>query len=96
MENRVFAHRPAAGYKVTAGQVGKKEVDFVCEKAGQHLNIQVAYLMTEDRVKNREFGNLLKIPSSFPKMVITMDKLTDGNYRGLDHTNIENFLLSIQ
>ena len=78
----------------------KREVDFVCEKVGERLYIQVAYLITDDKVKEREFGNLLAIPDNFPKIVISMDEMAGdeaagGTYHGIRHLRIEDFLMSI-
>ncbi len=59
------------------------------------LYIQVAYLITDDKVKEREFGNLLAIPDNFPKIVISMDEMAGGSYQGIQHLHIEDFLISI-
>lgn len=95
LENLVFMHLMAAGYEVTVGQIGKKEVDFVCDKGGERLYVQVAYLIPDDKVRDREFGNLLAIPDNFPKKVVTMDDVAGGSYRGIEHVHLENFLLSL-
>lgn len=95
LENLVFMHLKAAGYDVTVGQIGKQEVDFVCDKAGERLYIQATYMISNDKVRDREFGNLLAIPDNFPKKVVSMDEVTGGSYRGIDHVHLENFLLSI-
>jgi len=62
---------------------------------GERLYIQVAYLITDDKVKEREFGNLLAIPDNFPKIVISMDEVAGGSYQGIQHLHIEDFLISI-
>lgn len=95
LENVVFIHLKAAGYDVTIGQIGKREVDFVCEKGGERLYIQVAYTIPDDRVRDREFGNLLAIPDNFPKKVISMDKIAGNSYRGIEQVYLEDFLLSL-
>jgi predicted AAA+ superfamily ATPase len=95
LENIVFMHLKAAGYEVTVGQIGKKEVDFVCDKADERLYIQVAYVISDDKVKDREFGNLLSIPDNYPKKVVSMDDITGGSYQGIDHIHLEDFLLSL-
>ena len=96
LENMVFMHLKSAGYDVTVGRIGKLEVDFVAEKVDKRLYVQVAYMITDDKVRDREFGNLLKIPDNFPKMVVSMDEVAGGNYQGIDHFHIEDFLLSIK
>lgn len=95
MENVIFTHLKVAGYDVTVGQIGKREVDFVCEKAGDRIYIQAAYMIPDDKVRDREFGNLLAIPDNFPKKVISMDEITGSSYRGIEHMHLEDFLLSI-
>jgi predicted AAA+ superfamily ATPase len=45
-------------------------------------------------VRDREFGNLLKIQDNFPKMVVSMDQAAGGSYQGIEHIYIEDFLLS--
>ena len=92
LENIVYIHLRAAGYDVMIGQSGNREVDFVCNKAGNRLYIQVAYLIPDQAVREREFGNLLKIPDNYPKMVISMDPVTEGSYKGIRHMHIEEFL----
>ena len=95
LENIVFMHLAAGGYDVTVGQLGKKEVDFVCDKAGERFYIQVAYLIPDDKVRDREFGNLLAIPDNFPKKVVSMDTISGGTYQGIEHIYLEDFLLSL-
>jgi uncharacterized protein len=95
LENVVFIHLKATGYDVTVGQIGKREVDFVCEKGGERLYIQVAYTIPDDKVRDREFGNLLAIPDNFPKKVVSMDKIAGNSYRGIEQVYLEDFLLSL-
>lgn len=94
LENLVFLHLLIWGYKVTVGQQeGGREVDFVCEKGGQRLYIQVAYLITEEN-REREFGNLLTIHDNYPKIVVSMDEVGGGSeYQGIRQKNIRDFLL---
>lgn len=67
IENVIFTHLKTAGYEVTVGQIGKKQTDFVCEKQGERLYIQAAYMIPDDKVRDREFGSLLAIPDNHPK-----------------------------
>lgn len=94
LENLVFLHLKSAGYDVKIGQIGNREVDFVCEKEGERLYVQVAYIISGEEVKKREFGNLLAIPDNFPKIVVSMDETTGGTYQGIQHINIRDFLMS--
>jgi len=92
MENLVFLHLQILGYKITIGQLKNKEVDFVCEKQGKKIYIQVAYIITDEN-KDREFGNLLAIQDNYPKIVVSSDEMVDdSNYKGIKHINIRDFL----
>ena len=94
LENVIFTHLKTAGYEVTVGQIGKCEIDFLCEKREERLYIQAAYMIPDDKVRNREFGNLLAIPDNFPKKVVSMDPVAGGSYKGIDHIHLKEFLLS--
>ncbi len=94
LENIVFKHLKILGYEIRVGQLGKKEVDFVCEKDGEKRYIQVAYMITDEN-RDREFGNLLEIEDNYPKIVISMDNLIGKtSYKGIKHINLRNFLTS--
>lgn len=96
LENLVFLQMKVLGYKVNVGQLADREIDFVCEKAGEKVYIQVAYLIPNDKVREREFGNLLKIPDNYPKIVVSMDELAGGQYKGVRHVNVAQFLTQYQ
>ncbi len=82
----------ARGYKVYIGKIYKGEVDFIAEKGSEKFYIQSAYLLSDERVVEREFGAYESIRDNYPKYVITMDKLT-LNRDGIIHLNLIDFLL---
>ena len=92
LENLVYHHLRACQYTVFIGKHGEREIDFVAEKNGTKLYIQVAYLITDEKTHEREFGNLLKIEDNFQKMVISMDEIADGEYQGIQHWSVRKFL----
>jgi len=94
LENVVYVNLRAAGYDVMVGRVGEREVDFVCARDGERLYVQVAYLIADDEIRQREFGNLLAIRDNFPKVVVSMDDVTGGSYEGIRHVHVEDFLFS--
>jgi uncharacterized protein len=94
LENIVYMHLRASGYSITIGQMGAKEVDFVCEKRGDRLYVQVAYLIPDKKAHEREFGNLLQIKDNYPKIVVSMDKMIEGGEKGIRHMHINRFLKS--
>ena len=93
LENIVYLHLKTRGYQVYVGKQGDREIDFVAEKNDEKLYVQVAYLITDEKTHKREFGNLLAIPDNRPKIVVSMDETASGNFKGIEHISIRNFLL---
>ena len=71
LENLVYNHLLYKGYDIKVGYYGDKEIDFIGEKNGEKLYIQVALKIDSDKTAEREFGKLLKIQDNYPKIVIT-------------------------
>jgi len=92
IENSVFQHMIRMGFNVTVGKTGDKEIDFVCERQGEKIYIQCAYLLTDDQTIEREFGNLLLIRDNYPKFVVTMDDFKGNTNQGIIHSNLREFL----
>jgi predicted AAA+ superfamily ATPase len=95
LENMVYMHLRAAGYEIMVGKTGEREIDFVCEKNGERLYVQVAYLLADEKVRQREFGNLLAVSDNYPKFVVSMDELPEGTYRGVRHVHVLDFMNSV-
>lgn len=77
------------------GTLPNGEIDFVAEKGGTSVYIQVAYLIADDNTMEREFRNLLKIQDNYPKYVISMNPMTrPQNYEGIKHLILRQFLKS--
>lgn len=93
LENIVFLELLRRGYTVTVGKAGEKEVDFVCDKRGEKLYVQVTYLLASEETVAREFGVYDSIRDNFPKYVVSMDEL-DLSRSGIKHRNIRDFLLA--
>lgn len=93
MENIVCVEMLRKGYSVYVGKADSREVDFVCEKEGDRVYIQVAYLLSDTNTSEREFAPLLAIKDHYPKYVVSMDKLAEGNRQGVRHINLRAFLL---
>ena len=91
LENILYMEMLRRGYKVTVGKLGEREVDFVCEKRGEKLYVQAAYLLASDETIRREFGAYDGIRDNFPKYVVTMDEM-DFSRNGIKHRNIRDFL----
>lgn len=92
LENIVYMELLRRGYTVTVGKVGDQEIDFVCERQGNKLYVQVAYLLASEDTISREFGVYTRVRDNFPKYVVTLDEL-DMSRDGIKHCNIRDFLL---
>lgn len=93
LENIVFLELLRRGYTVTVGKAGEREVDFVCDRRGEKLYVQVTYLLASEETIAREFGVYDGIRDNFPKYVVSMDEL-DLSRSGIKHRNIRDFLLA--
>lgn len=85
MENILFIELMYRGYEVYVGDYNGKEIDLVAIKDGSRLYIQACSSIDSQKTFDREFGNLAKIPDSFPKYVVMMEP---GAYRGVTNTGI--------
>ena len=93
MENAVYLHLLRMGYKVYVGQLHKTEIDFVAEKSGSTVYVQVAYLLASQETINREFGNLKLIDDNHPKYVISLDRMMGSvNADGIRYIYLRDFL----
>lgn len=92
LENLAYTHLAISGYDITIGKLGNNEIDFVCTRNGEKLYVQVAYLIPDNRVWEREFNNLLAIKDNYPKMVVSMDEAIGKQYQGITHIHIREFL----
>jgi predicted AAA+ superfamily ATPase len=50
--------------------------------------------LESEKTRQREFGNLNKIPNNYSKFVLSMDKQIDFSQNGIKHFNIEEWLLN--
>lgn len=92
VENAVFLHLKSIGYSVLIGKQNDKEIDFIAERMGEKIYIQVALRISEKQTAEREFGNLLTIKDNYPKYVITLDDYTGSSYEGILHIPLKQFL----
>ncbi|MPM66312.1 hypothetical protein SDC9_113219 [bioreactor metagenome] len=93
LENIVFLELKRRGYNVYVGKLENSEIDFVAEKQGNKIYIQVAYKLENEQTIEREFGNLLSINDQYPKYVVSMDEFWKDSIEGIKHLCITDFLL---
>lgn len=94
MENAVYLHLKNLNYKVYVGMLPNGEVDFVAEQNGKTVYFQVAYLLTDEKTIEREFGNLSAIKDNYPKYVVSMDPMSKSkDYCGITHLSLSQMLM---
>lgn len=94
MENAVYNHLMYKGYKARVGSLGTKEIDFVAEKEGETLYIQVALSINDTSTLERELGNLQQIKDNYPKKLITMESLSGNTMEGIQNQSLREFLVN--
>ena len=95
LENIICLELLRLGYKVTTGKNGTKEIDFVCDKDGKRIYVQVCYYLSSEKNEEREFGAYDNIKDNYPKYVLSMDEF-DMSRNGIIHMNIRDFLLKFK
>ena len=92
LENVVYNELISRGYDVKIGNLEKAEIDFIATRFKEKIYIQVAYILADDTVIDREFGAYKGIEDNYPKYVLTMDK-HDFSQEGIIHKNVIDWLL---
>lgn len=94
LENIVFLELKRRDYQVYVGKIDLKEIDFIAEKQGKKVYVQVAYKLESESTVEREFSELIGIEDQHPKYVVTMDDFWQESIEGVKHLYIADFLLS--
>lgn len=92
LENIVYNELIARGYNVNIGTLENGEIDFIATRFNEKIYIQVAYILTDEKVIDREFNAYNKIDDNYPKYVLSMDKFNISQ-NGIIHENIIDWLL---
>ncbi|MCX6235938.1 MAG: DUF4143 domain-containing protein, partial [Bacteroidia bacterium] len=94
LENAVYLHLLQRGYRIYVGKIDHKEIDFVADRNGLKVYVQVCLQITEKSISDREFGNLIMIKDNYPKYVVTLNDMIIGDdYQGIKQMNLMDFLL---
>ncbi len=89
LENYVYMTLKAKGYSVSIGRLkNKKEIDFIAEKNGIIKYFQVCYLLTDEKVIEREYSGLESLSDSWEKYVLSFDEEKMGIRNGIIHKKI--------
>ncbi len=94
LENVVYLELCRRGYTVYIGKTPDGEVDFVAERQGEKLYVQVTQEIRSEKTERREYERLLEIRDNYPKYVLRTDEFAGGNYEGIKSMHVADFLLS--
>lgn len=93
MENVVYNKLVTDGYDVKVGVMDKgREIDFVAERGGEYLYIQVSVTVRDEETARREFGNLESIPDNYEKLLITLHDTAPNTLNGIRMLTLRQFL----
>jgi uncharacterized protein len=93
LENIVYLHLLINGYEVSVGKLMDKEIDFVADRGENRIYVQVAFSIPDQKVKEREFGNLLAIKDNYRKLVVSLDEIQVNSYKGVEHIHVRKLLM---
>ena len=96
LENITALELLRRGFTVSVGRVGEKEIDFVAEKQGEKLYVQVCYLLNDESTVQREFGSLLDVRVNYPKIVLYKEGSFRGSFEGIPAIRIEDWLTDVK
>lgn len=94
LENIVYLELCRRGYEVNIGKTADGEVDFVAQRQGEKLYVQVTQEIRSEKTERREYERLLEIKDNYPKYVLRTDEFAGGNYEGIKSMHVADFLLS--
>jgi uncharacterized protein len=85
LENFVYMQLKRMGFEVKVGVLNNLEIDFIAEKSDKTIYVQTCYLLNNENVVNREFGNLLQIKDNYEKYVVSLDDVKFSDFEGIVH-----------
>ena len=94
LENVVYLELCRRGYAVNIGKTPNGEVDFVAQRQGEKLYVQVTQEIKSAQTEQREYERLLEITDNYPKYVLRTDEFAGGNYEGIKTMHVADFVLS--
>ena len=96
LENIVYMELRRRGYGAHIGKQSDREIDFVADRAGERIYLQVCYVMPDQTTIDREFAPLETIRDNYRKIVLSMDPGPPSQHNGIQRRYLPEFLLDDQ
>lgn len=94
LENIVYLELCRRGYEVRIGKYDSGEIDFIAERRGEKVYVQVTQQLSSEETIHREYDKLLEIKDNYPKYVLSVDDFAGGEYEVIRTMHIVDFLLA--
>jgi hypothetical protein len=94
LETLICNHLLATGHRVEVGRWNDYEIDFVATKDGRRTDIQVSYLLADEKTLQRELRPLRIIGDNYPRLLLSMDHHFREDHEGIQWINIREFTKS--
>ena len=94
LENVVYLELCRRGYDVNIGKTSDGEIDFIAQRQGEKIYVQVTQEIRSEKTERREYDRLLEIRDNYPKYVLRTYEFAGGNYKGIKSMHVADFLLS--
>ena len=93
LENAVYLELLRRYRRVDVGALSAGEVDFVAQDDAGVQYFQVSLSVLDENTFSREMAPLKSIPDNRPKTLLTLDRVGLGDYDGIAHMNVIDWLL---
>ena len=94
LENVVYTYLKSKDYRVSVGQIGKLEIDFIARRGDEgYAYIQVSLSVADRTVEEREYRPFSKVRDNWPQYLLTLDPLPLER-DGVTHRNLVELMAS--
>nr|WP_275100677.1 DUF4143 domain-containing protein [Olsenella profusa] len=94
LENVVFTYLASKDYRISVGEIGRLEVDFIARRADEgYCYIQVSMTVADKSVEEREYRPFSKVRDNYPQYLLTLDPLPLER-DGVTHRNLIELMAS--
>ncbi len=89
LENAVFIELLRRNYGLTVGKLGRQQIDFLAERDGRRLYVQIAH---DPAAAGQLASPLLMIRDQYPKLILSRDEPARDDIQGVRCLSLASFL----